>query len=90
MLTTKEKSKIIKQFATNKADTGSPSVQVALLTNQINKLVDHLKDHKKDNHSRRGLLKIVSKRRRLLNYLGKINPESYVEVLKTLKIGKAA
>jgi len=90
MLTTTEKSKIIKKYATSKSDTGSPSVQVALLTTQINKLVGHLKDHKTDNHSRRGLLKIVSKRRRLLNYLAKTNPKSYQDVVSTLKIGKNA
>ena len=88
MLTREEKSTIIKKFATSKSDTGSPSVQVALLTNQINKLVDHLKGHKTDNHSRRGLLKIVSKRRRLLNYLAKTNPKSLQDLTSTLKIGK--
>ncbi len=90
MLTTDEKTTIIKKYSTSKTDTGSPSVQVALLTNQIDKLVGHLKEHKKDNHSRRGLLKIVSKRRRLLNYLGKTNPKSYQDLIKDLSIGKAA
>lgn len=88
MLTREEKSSIIKKFATSKADTGSPSVQVALLTNQINKLANHLKNHKTDNHSRRGLLKIVSKRRRLLNYLAKTNPKSFQDITSDLKIGK--
>lgn len=86
MLTTTQKSDIIKKYATSKTDTGSPAVQVALLSSQIDKLVDHLKEHKKDNHSRRGLLKIVSKRRRLLNYLGKINPEMYQDITKSLQI----
>ena len=88
MLTTDEKSNIIRKYATSKTDTGSPAVQVALLTSQIDKLVDHLKDHKKDNHSRRGLLKIVSKRRRLLNYLGKINPKMYEDISKDLGLSK--
>lgn len=88
MLSTDQKANIIKEFSTSSADTGSPQVQVALLTNQINKLSDHLKDHKKDNHSRRGLLKIVSKRRRLLNYLFKINSAAYDELTSKLSIGK--
>ncbi len=68
-LTIDEKQKVIKKFGTTKDDTGSPEVQVALLTNKVDRLVSHLKEHKKDNHSRRGLLSMVSKRRRLLNYL---------------------
>lgn len=88
MLSTTEKQDVIKKFATASTDTGSPQVQVALLTNQINKLVDHLKLHKKDVHSRRGLLKIVSKRRRLLNYLLKINPGAHQKVAAELNIGK--
>ena len=87
MLSVSQKSDIITQFATGKGDTGSPQVQVALLTNQIDKLAGHLKEHRKDNHSRRGLLKIVSKRRRLLNYLAKINQEAYNTLIKSLKIG---
>lgn len=63
------KEDIMKKFATKAGDTGSPEVQVALLTEKITQLTDHLKTHKKDNHSRRGLLKMVSKRRRLLRYL---------------------
>lgn len=87
MLTANEKSGIIDKFATSKTDTGSPQVQVALLTNQVDKLASHLKEHRKDNHSRRGLLKIVSKRRRLLNYLAKINAAAYNKLVKELKIG---
>ena len=68
-LPTKEKKKIITKFGTTKTDTGSPEVQVALLSAKIMKLVSHLKEHKKDVHSRRGLLSMISKRRRLLNYL---------------------
>ena len=77
---------IIKKFAASDKDTGSPRVQIALLTSQIDELTNHLKVHKKDNHSRRGLLKIISKRRRLLNYLLKSNSKDYLEVTKSLKI----
>ncbi len=89
MLTTQEKKQVIKKYAASETDTGSPQVQVALLTNQINKLSSHLKEHKKDIHSRRGLLKIVSKRRRLLNYLLKINPSAHQTIAADLNIGKA-
>lgn len=88
MLNVDKKQQIINEFKTAEGDTGSPQVQVALLTAQIKDLVEHLRAHKKDNHSRRGLLKIVSKRRRLLNYLVKINQDAYAEVTKKLQIGK--
>ncbi len=77
---------IIKKFAASPKDTGSPRVQIALLSTQIEELTNHLKVHKKDQHSRRGLLKIISKRRRLLNYLAKSNGKDYLEVTKSLKI----
>lgn len=80
------KTEIIKKYAASAKDTGSPRVQIALLTTQIDELTGHLKVHKKDQHSRRGLLKIISKRRRLLNYLSKSNPKDYIEVTKALKI----
>lgn len=80
------KTEIIKKYAASAKDTGSPRVQIALLTTQIEELTGHLKVHKKDQHSRRGLLKIISKRRRLLNYLGKSNPKDYLEITKALKI----
>lgn len=80
------KNDIIKKFAASDKDTGSPRVQVALLSAQIEELTNHLKVHKKDNHSRRGLLKIISKRRRLLNYLSKSNPSDYLEITKSLNI----
>lgn len=82
----KIKQEIISKFAASKSDTGSPRVQIALLTNQIIQLTDHLKKHKKDNHSRRGLLKIISKRRRLLNYLGSKNPKDFKGLIKELDI----
>lgn len=80
------KTEIIKKYAASEKDTGSPRVQIALLTTQIDELTGHLKVHKKDQHSRRGLLKIISKRRRLLNYLSKSNPKDYIEITKSLKI----
>ena len=82
------KKKIIQDFATKKGDTGSPEVQVALLTEKINLLTDHLKKHRKDNHSRRGLLGIVSKRRRLLNYLEKKDMKRYKKIAQKLELSK--
>ncbi|OGG17028.1 30S ribosomal protein S15 [Candidatus Gottesmanbacteria bacterium RIFCSPHIGHO2_02_FULL_39_11] len=79
---------IIKQFATKSGDTGSPEVQIALLSHKINKLVDHLKSNPKDNHSRRGLLGMISKRRRLLSYLQKKAVERYKDVIKKLDLSK--
>ena len=85
-LTLAEKKKIIVKFATHKGDTGSPEVQISLLSAQIDKLAGHLKLHKKDIHSRRGLLSMVSKRRRLLNYL-KVRSKDRLQVLsKALKL----
>ena len=81
-----EKLDIIKKFAIEKGDTGSPEVQVALLSAQIEKLAKHLKDHDKDVHSRRGLLSMVAKRRRLLNYLLKKDEARYKELVKKLKL----
>lgn len=78
------KQEIIKKFAREKGDTGSPEVQVALLSNQIEKLTEHLKEHAKDVHSRRGLLSMVAKRRRLLAYLEKRDNERFVELKKKL------
>lgn len=88
MLKTDAKSKIIKKFATGKGDTGSPEVQVAILTERITELTEHLKLHKKDNHSRKGLLKMVSKRRRLLNYLRSRAEDRYRTLLKSLNLSK--
>ncbi len=87
-LATDDKQKIIKKFAREKGDTGSPEVQIALLNAQIDKLADHLKEHKKDNHSRRGLLSMVAKRRRLLNYLRTRDEGRYDDLTKNLKLGK--
>lgn len=87
-LSVDEKEKIIKKFAQVKGDTGSPEVQIALLTSQIEKLTGHLKEHKKDIHSRRGLLAMVSKRRRLLAYLMKKEEGRYQKVVGKLKLSK--
>ncbi len=78
------KQNIIKQYARDDNDTGSPEVQVALLTSSIKKLTEHLKKHKKDNHSRKGLLKQVAKRRRLLNFLQNKDEKRYKALLKSL------
>ena len=88
MLKTDSKTTIIKKFATTKGDTGSPEVQIALLTERIKELTEHLKLHKKDNHSRRGLLKMVSKRRRLLNYLRGNTEDRYKTLIKSLSLAK--
>lgn len=87
-LTINEKQKIIKQFAQTKGDTGSPEVQIALLTAKVKKLTKHLKEHKKDVHSRRGLLSMVSKRRRLLAYLMKKDEKRYKKSVNDLKLSK--
>ena len=83
-----EKSDIIKKFSREKGDTGSPEVQIALLSIKIDKLVTHLKEHKKDVHSRRGLLSMVAKRRRLLTYLRTRDEERYKKLLNDLKFEK--
>lgn len=83
-LTTEEKVKIIKKFAREKGDTGSPEVQIALLSAQIDKLVSHLNEHPKDVHSRRGLLSMVAKRRRLLSYLQKRDKARFENLKKEL------
>jgi small subunit ribosomal protein S15 len=83
-LTKTEKDKIIQEFGRHEGDTGSPEVQVALLTTRILQLTEHLKVHKHDEHSRVGLLKLVGKRRRHLAYLNRTDPESYQALIKRL------
>jgi small subunit ribosomal protein S15 len=83
-----EKQKIIEMFSQKEGDTGSPEVQVALLTHKINRLVGHLKENNKDNHSRRGLLKIIAKRRRILNYLQRLDSKRYKGLIKKLELKK--
>ena len=85
-LTKEAKSEIVDKFALHEGDTGSPEVQIALLSKQIENLSEHLKEHKKDNHSRRGLLNMVGKRRRLIQYLKSSEPERYEDLSKKLKI----
>lgn len=83
-LTRNEKNTIITNFARQEGDTGSPEVQIALLTQRIHQLTDHLKAHKQDQSSRRGLLKLVGQRRRHLRYLSRTNPALYQQVLQRL------
>ena len=83
-----EKEAIIKEYAVHEGDTGSPEVQIALLTKRINDLTEHLKVHKKDHHSRRGLLKMVGQRRNLLKYLTKVDIERYRSIISRLGIRK--
>ncbi len=83
-----EKQAIINEYALHEGDTGSPEVQIALLTKRINDLTAHLKEHKKDHHSRRGLLKMVGQRRALLSYLTKIDIERYRSIIARLGIRK--
>lgn len=88
MLTTRQKTKIIKETAVHDKDTGSPEVQIALLSKRIDELTDHLKKHKKDNHSRRGLLGMVADRQSHLTYLRKNFPRRYSSILKKMDLKK--
>ena len=87
-LASKEKIKIFQKHSIHEKDTGSSEIQVALFTEEIKRLIKHLKDHPKDHSSRRGLLKIVSKRKRLLDYLKKDDPKKYSSVTKELGLRK--
>lgn len=87
-MTQEEKNAIIKEYALHEGDTGSPEVQIAVLTKRINDLTEHLKIYKKDNHSRRGLLKMVGRRRNLLAYLKKVDIERYRSIVKRLNLRK--
>lgn len=88
ILTVKDKADIINRFKLHESDTGSPEVQIALLTDRISYLTEHLKVHKKDHHSRRGLLKIVGRRRRLLNYVKNKNVKRYRTLIETIGLRK--
>ena len=88
VLTTEAKKEIIDKFKLHGKDTGSPEVQIALLSNRITYLTEHFKTHKKDHHSRRGLLKLVGQRRKLLNYLKKSDLSRYQQIIKELGIRK--
>jgi len=85
-ITAERKKELIKEYAVKKDDTGSPEVQVAILTERITNLTDHLKTHKKDFHSRRGLLMMVGQRRRLLDYVKRKKVERYEELIKRLNL----
>jgi small subunit ribosomal protein S15 len=85
-ITVEEKARVIKEFGSKDGDTGSPEVQVAILTSRISTLTEHFKTHKKDNHSRRGLLKLVAQRRKLLDYLRGKEEARYQDLIKRLGI----
>ncbi len=87
-ITAERKNALVKEFAQKAGDTGSPEVQVAILTERINNLTGHFKTHAKDNHSRRGLLKMVSQRRSLLDYLKRKDTDRYAELIRRLGIRK--
>jgi small subunit ribosomal protein S15 len=87
-LQTEQKNQIIEDFRVHETDTGSPEVQIALLTTRINELTDHLRTHRHDHHSRRGLLKLVGQRRRLLAYLSKKDVERYRATIQRLGLRK--
>ena len=87
-ITTERKQKLIGEFRRSDEDTGSPEVQIAILTSRINGLTEHLREHKKDFACRRGLLMLVSRRRRLLDYLKKIDPQRYLDIIQRLDIRK--
>ncbi len=88
MLTTEEKAKLIEKYKLHQEDTGSPNVQIALLSEEIDRLQKHLKKHAKDIHSKRGLLKMVSKRRKFLNYLRDTDVNQYAQIAKQLGLKK--
>lgn len=88
MLDKKEKQEIIEKFRIHEKDTGSPEVQIAILTEKIRRLSEHLKEHKKDHSSRRGLLKMVGRRRKLLNYLKEKDYDKYLQLIESLNLRK--
>ena len=87
-ITTEKKKEVIKKFAIAKGDTGSPQVQVAILTERMNNLTNHFKNHDKDVHSRRGLLKMVNQRRKLLDYIKNKDDKAYLKIIKDLNLRK--
>ncbi len=87
-ITTERKKEVISEFRLNESDTGSPEVQIAILTTRVNGLTEHLQTHRKDYASRRGLLMLVSRRRRLLDYLRRGDPQRYLDVIRRLGIRK--
>ena len=87
-ITKERRHELIQEFKQNDGDTGSPEVQIAILTTRINALTEHMRTHKKDFASRRGLLTMVSRRRRLLDYLKKVEPKRYIDIITKLEIRK--
>ena len=87
-ITKERKQELVQEFKTNDGDTGSPQVQIAILTTRINGLTEHMRTHKKDYATRRGLLALVSRRRRLLDYMRKHNPQGYLDIIGRLGIRK--
>jgi small subunit ribosomal protein S15 len=87
-LTKDQKTVLVGEFGRDSSDSGSPEVQIALLTNRISRMTEHMRDNKKDYSSRRGLLRMVSRRRRLLDYVKRVNPALYLDLLKRLEIRK--
>ncbi|MDP6443904.1 MAG: 30S ribosomal protein S15 [Pirellulaceae bacterium] len=87
-ITKERKQELITEYSHNDGDTGSPEVQIAILTTRINNLTEHMRTHKKDYASRRGLLALVSRRRRLLDYLRRVNPQRYLDIIGRLGIRK--
>ena len=85
-ITTEEKKIIIEKFGKGEKDSGTPEVQIAILTHRIRELTNHVKKHKKDNHTRRGLVNLVSKRKKMLKYLIKRDADAYVKLIKELRI----
>ena len=87
-ITKEKKEEVVSEFRKNESDTGSPEVQIAILTTRINNLTEHMRSNKKDYSTRRGLLGMVSRRRRLLDYLRQINPDRYLDIIEKLNIRK--
>ena len=87
-ITKEQKSELVKEFQRGEGDSGSPDVQIAILTTRINSLTEHMRSHKKDYATRRGLLAMVSRRRRLLDYVRRIEPDRYLDLLERLNIRK--
>ena len=87
-ITKERKTELIGEYQRSKTDTGSPEVQIAILTTRINSLTEHLQGHKRDFACRRGLLMLVSRRRRLLDYLKKVDPQRYLDIIRRLEIRK--
>ena len=87
-ITKEKKEEVVSEFRKNESDTGSPEVQIAILTTRINNLTEHMRTNKKDYSTRRGLLGMVSRRRRLLDYLRQINPDRYLDIIEKLNIRK--